>query len=660
MKDMVKTSNTTENWFEQRSVIFELLVPAIIITLGLQSLRVLVSSLTWTLGDRFALGAPILGLIALGIFSSVFLAGWLKKLLGVQRSIITLALVLGISRLLLQVIWLEPLVNTVLSMIASMSFIMVLPLYIDRVRSSGNNAPGLFVLGLLLGISLDSALHGVYGTYDIAWSNDFWSILFTLLLVTALFFFICKGRNLINNQMNQSNNIASPGTWSLLAIGPFLFLEMQVFQNIARLTTITGWELPLAFSWIMLGHLLGITFSAWFIFRPPTFRRITLYLLSAILLFSTIFPTPTGLLAGVYFLLGQVSASILMLFIILYSTIPGKKTKEGARQGATIPVGIGILIMAIFILGYYATYQIKLPFDNFLFEPVAAFIIVACIIPPGFKPGINPGYDQRLWFAPAVTIILVLFSFASMVTYQKPFPSSEDYSGSIKVMCYNLHNGFNTGGHLGLEALAKNIETLDPDIIALQEISRGWLVNGRVDMIEWLSSRLDMPYVYGETAGQMWGNAILSRYEITGVSSYPLPSENLPIERGFTHASVKISESKTIEVIATHFHHVEKDSEIRQSQASELLEYTNEAHNTIIMGDLNAISGDPEIEMFKSAGFIDVVSLIEPPPAYTFHADSPYQRIDYIWMSPEMDAEQIQVYQSNASDHLAIFAVIRP
>jgi len=130
--------------------------------------------------------------------------------------------------------------------------------------------------------------------------------------------------------------------------------------------------------------------------------------------------------------------------------------------------------------------------------------------------------------------------------------------------------------------------------------------------------------------------------------------------RGFTHASVKISESKTIEVIATHFHHVEKDSEIRQSQASELLEYTNEAHNTIIMGDLNAISGDPEIEMFKSAGFIDVVSLIEPPPAYTFHADSPYQRIDYIWMSPEMDAEQIQVYQSNASDHLAIYAVIRP
>ncbi|MDD5604379.1 MAG: endonuclease/exonuclease/phosphatase family protein [Dehalococcoidales bacterium] len=648
------------NWLLNRPIIFELIFPAIVAIFGLQSIRVLVSSLTWTLGDRFAVSAPLLGIIALGVFCPIFLSGFIKRILGYQRSIIIITAILALSRLLLQTVWIEPLVNTVFAIIATLSFVLFIPLYIDRVRNCGKLAPALFALGLLLGVAADSAIYGVHGTYDIAWNNGFWSVLITLLLTTVLFLILYNGRLLLNIQNYEHGRPTLPITWPLISIGPFLFLQMQIFQNIARLTTVTGWETPLVFSWIMLGHLLGITFAAWFIFHPPAYTRAIIYLLAFILLLSTIFPTPTGLLAGLYFLLGQISLSILIYFILLYSTSPGKEAGSKYNSNTAIPTGIGILIMAAFILGYYATYQIKLPFDNHIFEPVAAFIITACVIPIGFAKTVKPEYDFRLWFAPAITVILLLFSFASMVTFQKPVPANTSYNGYINFMCYNLHNGFNTKGHLNMEELAKNIEAFNPDIVALQEISRGWLVNGRVDMIEWLSIRLDMPYVYGATAGPMWGNAILSRFEITNAENFSLPSEDLPIERGFIHATIKLSLLESIDVIATHFHHVEEDTLVRQSQASRLLEYIGLAENTIIMGDFNAVPGAEEIQMFTSAGFIDVVSLVEPPPAYTFRSDAPYQRIDYIWMSPGMEADHITIYPSTASDHLAIFAVIEP
>ena len=653
-------NKVTSNWLLKRPVIFELIFPAIVFVLGLQSIRVLVSSLTWTLGDRLALGAPVLGLIALGVFCPILFAGFIKRFLGIKRAIIITAASLGCLRFLLQPVWVEPLVNTGLSMLATMAFIIFIPLYVERAGKTGKAKRYMLVLGLLLGLALDSALYGVYGTYDIAWNTGFWSVLFTLFLATSLFVMMFYGQRLLDTSSGQqaSNHISSP--WPLIAIGPFIFLQLQVFQNVARLTAVTEWEMPLAFSWIMLGHLLGITFTAWFVFRPPARRRITLCLLAIILLLSTIFPAPTGLLAGIYFLLGQVSLSILIYFIILHATSQTTENRNKHGHSTAIATGIGVVLMAVFILGYYATYQIKLPIENHVFEPLAAFIVTACVIPLGFTKRVNVGYDPRLWLAPATAIILLLFSFASMVTYQKPMPVDATDSGLIKVMCYNLHNGFNTRGHLDMEALAENIEALDPDIVALQEISRGWLVNGRLDMIEWLSVRLDMPYVYGATAGPMWGNAILSRFEITDAQNHVLPSDGLPIKRGFIHAEVRINQQESLGVIATHFHHVEEDSLIRQNQASSLLEYVEAAENIIIMGDLNAITGAPEIEMFKEAGFVDVVSLIEPPAAYTFHADNPYQRIDYIWMSPEMEVSQITVHQSTASDHLAIFAVITP
>ena len=120
-------------------------------------------------------------------------------------------------------------------------------------------------------------------------------------------------------------------------------------------------------------------------------------------------------------------------------------------------------------------------------------------------------------------------------------------------MSYNLHQGFDTSGRLDMEALAQVIESESPDIIAFQEISRGWAIDGSFDMLPWLSQRLDMTYVWGPTADSVWGNAILSRFPILESTTYPMPNnDQLLLKRGFTEALIDIGNGERIAVIGTH------------------------------------------------------------------------------------------------------------
>jgi endonuclease/exonuclease/phosphatase family metal-dependent hydrolase len=224
-------------------------------------------------------------------------------------------------------------------------------------------------------------------------------------------------------------------------------------------------------------------------------------------------------------------------------------------------------------------------------------------------------------------------------------------------MSYNLHNGFDASGKLDMEALASVIENANPDILVLQEVSRGWLVNGRVDMISWLSVRLDMPYVFGPTADPLWGNAVFSRYPITSVAHYDLEPRNLFLLRGFTQVSIDLGESY-LNVIATHFHHVDEGSDVRISQAEQLLDFWAGQLDTIIAGDFNARPASVEMQMMLAAGLTDSLSGRDDASVYTYHSAHPYQRIDYIWVSPDIQVLDSEVIFTTASDHHPVVAVI--
>ncbi len=415
----------------------------------------------------------------------------------------------------------------------------------------------------------------------------------------------------------------------------------------------TGWDTGLTFLLIAAAQVIGIIAAYYFhSLHEDTIYFITLF--SAGLLITFIFfPYLAGWLEGILFFIGVVATSQLFFAVIIGLSA---STRRGGSMSLPLANGIGMLLLVIFILGYYAVYQIALPYNNSIILTVAAVLVAGGAMTSLRHMGPRLRIRRQQWFLGILTGLIALTLPLGLVM-TKPTPSTADTGFPLKVITYNLHNGFNADGWLDLEALAKSIESSGADIIALQEISRGWLVSGRTDMLEWLSVRLGMPHYFGSTSGAFWGNAILSRYPIISATNIPLPSQDLPLERGFISMIIEVG-GKNFQVIDIHLHHVADDSDIRVAQVTAFLDFFGNTSDTIIMGDFNAEPEDPEIDLMRAAGLQDVLQSIEPPPAFTFRADDLYQRIDYIWVSADLGWTNVELVTGTASDHLGITATI--
>ena len=648
-------------WLAARPLLTELTLTAITVLFGMQVLRVLIPGMFWTLGSRMSLGAIQLGLIGFAIFLiGGFLAGPLGRLAGNRRLIVITAVGLGVMRLFMQVWWGEPLFNLSLAIVGTILFFIFLPACFEDARLRGGPAISHYALGLLGGLALDIAINGAFGTYDTVWQVEPLPVLLTLLLVViqlVLLLGITPTTKTISTKSRTSkrNEISMARSFTWLAIGPFLFLELVVFQNIPRVAALTGWSLPISFGLTLLAQLAGLAAAACLLSKP--WRMLWPWTAAAGIILPAVlalgYQKPAALIAPM-FLVGQVLLSMLIVMVLIGVTTSTGKTQ---RSGVWIANGIGMVLFLVLILAYYAVYDISLPYNNAALEPIAGGIVSACAICALIFRQQEIKVDLKLWLAPVFALILLILPLAQTIMWRTP-AAVTGQGFPVSIMTYNLHNGFNTKGKLNLEEIAQVIESNNPDIVALQEVSRGWVVSGRVDMLAWLSQRLHMPYVFDPTADPFWGNAILSRYPILAYSREELPPRNLFILRGFIAALIDVGNDKQIKVIATHFHHLEGQTDIRQLQSQTILDFLAGLDRTVLLGDLNAEPTDQEIAMLYQARLRDAGARMDPELAYTFTSDNPHQRIDYIWVSSDLRVRDVQVPLSTASDHLPVVAVI--
>ena len=139
----------------------------------------------------------------------------------------------------------------------------------------------------------------------------------------------------------------------------------------------------------------------------------------------------------------------------------------------------------------------------------------------------------------------------------------------IKVSSWNIQNGLGIDGEISLERIAQTLkESVDPDIICLQEVSRFMALpdGSNADQVEQLSDLFpDYECVFGAAIdtylpalnqrGQ-FGNMILSRYPIKTVFQHPLPQPSDPnakkhMARQLIEVTVE-TESSTLRVMTTH------------------------------------------------------------------------------------------------------------
>ncbi len=226
---------------------------------------------------------------------------------------------------------------------------------------------------------------------------------------------------------------------------------------------------------------------------------------------------------------------------------------------------------------------------------------------------------------------------------------------NLKVMTYNLR----FGELASLEQLGNFIKSNNPDVVFLQEVDiftqrpNAKQQNGK-NFIAELGYYTNMLSVYSKSIdyqGGYYGLGILSKYPFKSMQRYKLPLvEKGREQRCLLVAEVELNENTAITVACTH---LDLKAEIRLIQVKKINKILKDCKDPVILGgDFNATPNSREIE----TGMSDWFSASNKD--YTSPAQSPRNKIDYIFCSPKTKWKMIgcEVQKSNLSDHLPVIS----
>ncbi len=175
---------------------------------------------------------------------------------------------------------------------------------------------------------------------------------------------------------------------------------------------------------------------------------------------------------------------------------------------------------------------------------------------------------------------------------------------------------------------------------------------------------LPVRYIPGYAPDDMrtikFGPAILSKHKIVSSKVIKLTEEDNKL---IITADIEVGD-KILHIFSVHLNHTHQtQSELQDLQAKNLIELAK-GENTMVMGDFNSLPETSVIQIMRNS-FAD--SEISPPtPTWSVYKngctvcliDEVKHKLDYVFTSKDMKADQFTVYDSKASDHLPISVVI--
>ncbi len=632
------------------------LLGALTFAFGLQFVRLLVVGLSVNLVQINELSSVLVGGLGLIVFGIGFLAPAVHRALGRRAAAPVVFGGLGLLRIAEQ-FTASLSVDLALSIAGTVLFLWSLPLLLRSLQADGHGGPHAAV-ALLLALSIDTSVKTAFGTVELSWAGGAAAHAVTVVLVAAQWVLLTMAAPARPQRAGRpAGRPAARTSWGApyLIVGPVLVLEFLTFQNVAMQTVLTGWQQPAALALILAANLAAVAAAAALARSGRTLHGGVRALLGAVLI-ASVAAEWTGAAAAIAVLAGQ--AAIAVLLVSVAGSAPASdRRRSGGAVSAWTTAGMLALLALLFI--YYAHYDIALPLPQAAVRPLAAVLVALAALRAAMNSSPVRAAVARSAALPA---LLALAVPAAQAVFWNRIEPAAGSGFPVRVMTYNIHQGFDARGRHGMEALAQVIEAEDPDIVALQEITRGWLINGSVDTLVWLSQRLGMDYVFGPAGDSVWGNAVLSRFPIRAVRNRLMPNnDQIVMNRGFLTLEVDLGGGESLEVLATHFHNGEEEEDAghRMPQALAVLEAIDSTRTVVLLGDLNASPDHPEMLEIAGAGFVDAFAAAGPGgDGFTWPADELEQRIDYVWTSPDLTVTDFSMPVSTASDHLAVAVTV--
>ena len=231
----------------------------------------------------------------------------------------------------------------------------------------------------------------------------------------------------------------------------------------------------------------------------------------------------------------------------------------------------------------------------------------------------------------------------------------------LRVLSYNIHHAEGVDRKLDLERIAKVILSVNPDVVALQEVDKSVKRTGSIDQPAELARLTEMKVIFGaniELQGGHYGNAVLSRFPIARHKNHLLPNIDNGEQRGVIEAELEIPQAdQTVLLLATHLdYRADERERLASAKAINELIASHPEQPALLSGDLNATPESKTLQLFER-----MWTQANAKPMFTVPVSEPTKQIDFILYRPANRWKVVDVKvldEAVASDHRAIFAVL--
>lgn len=450
-----------------------------------------------------------------------------------------------------------------------------------------------------------------------------------------------------------------PGGWlAAAALGVWLFLENTLAANPYGAARWNGLE-PTAtaaasVAGLLVGALLVVRVHAWGRGALAALHLLALLaILDHALLHSAAFPLLLAILQATLvvdlaLLLPRVAPRALVLtglvalalhflyaFTFLFAFVPGGDLWEGQAPTLYALAGVALALLALRKAGEWRAV------DATARRPYTALVVVPALI-----------------------------ALAAIVIQDAPVPEPAD--GELRVLSFNVHQGFSNAGVVDATVFARVLDEIDADIIALQEADSPRFTSGNLDIGTYLAQRTGYHQVYGQpTRAQAFGGQILTRHPVQEWHTYELPSTS--DDRWFTEARIDVR-GRDVWIYAVHFA-LPHEGRILQADAV-LAQAATRTGPKLLVGDINSCpsglcagyeEGVPDdvyakITAHYQDAWVAAGRAADDPAGLTYEVGNLHERIDYVFASPEFRVVSAEVVHTEAtraaSDHLPVMAAL--
>lgn len=224
----------------------------------------------------------------------------------------------------------------------------------------------------------------------------------------------------------------------------------------------------------------------------------------------------------------------------------------------------------------------------------------------------------------------------------------------MKIMSFNTQHCLNyLEQRIDYEIMAKAIIDTGADIVGLNEMynEENFIMYGK--QVKRLSELTGLENWYFAEAvnlpdvGRQYGNGFLSKYAIKKAETIIIPDPEPKGYSGYyeTRCILKAELENGYTVIVTHFG---LNPDEQENAVKTILEHIKN-EKCILMGDFNVTPDNPLLEPIKAKMIDTSIGFFENKA--TFPSDKPKIKIDYIFVSPDVEVVFADIPEIIASDH---------